>query len=89
MLCPPAPPGLPLRRTARGAVLCPRRALAPLAPPARAVSSLTLRRRRDGKYPGHVRYKGPIEGRKGNWLGLEMDETIGDNDGTMGGKRYF
>ena len=36
-----------------------------------------------------MRYKGPIEGRKGNWLGLEMDETIGDNDGTMGGKRYF
>jgi len=72
----------------RGAVLCPR-ALAPPAPPARSVSSLTLRRRRDGKYPGHVRYKGPIEGRKGNWLGLEMDETIGDNDGTMGGKRYF
>ncbi len=28
-------------------------------------------------------------GRKGDWLGLEMDDTVGDNDGTIGGKKYF
>ena len=45
----------------RGAVFCSR-ALVP-APPARCVSSLTAPPRRDGKYPGHVRYKGPIQGK--------------------------
>ncbi len=28
-------------------------------------------------------------GRKGQWLGLEMDDTIGDNDGSIGGIKYF
>lgn len=34
-------------------------------------------------------YKGTIKGRKGEWLGLQMDETIGDCDGTIGEDRYF
>ncbi len=34
-------------------------------------------------------YKGRIKGRKGEWLGLQMDETVGDCDGTVGEDRYF
>ena len=82
--------------------------------------------RLDGKYSGHIRYKGPLEGalhpwpracacttwlgcrahndgagdsltlgpcassgRKGDWLGLDLEDTVGDNDGTVGGKKYF
>ena len=30
-----------------------------------------------------------MTGRKGDWLGLEMDDTVGDNDGSIGGKSYF
>lgn len=28
-------------------------------------------------------------GRKGEWLGLEMNDTVGDNDGSVDGKSYF
>eukprot|EP01049_Picozoa_sp_SAG25_P002188 SAG25_NODE_112_length_14924_cov_13.606476_4_plen_577_part_00 len=45
--------------------------------------------RLDGKHNGHCRYKGVIDGRRGLWLGLEMDDTVGDNDGSIDGKSYF
>ena len=38
---------------------------------------------------GLVMYKGRIKGRKGEWLGLQMDEMVGDCDGTIGEDRYF
>ncbi|KAI9782740.1 MAG: hypothetical protein M1839_004728 [Geoglossum umbratile] len=37
-----------------------------------------------------VRYSGPVEGTKGDWLGVEWDDpTRGKHDGMYGGKRYF
>ena len=37
-----------------------------------------------------VRYVGPVEGTKGDWLGVEWDETgRGKHDGSHNGVRYF
>ena len=36
-----------------------------------------------------VKYKGTIKGRKGEWLGIRLEQPIGDCDGTVGGERYF
>lgn len=36
-----------------------------------------------------VLYVGKIKGRKGEWLGLRMDEVVGDCDGSIGNDRYF
>ncbi|KAL3918863.1 MAG: hypothetical protein SGPRY_005843, partial [Prymnesium sp.] len=38
---------------------------------------------------GTTRYVGPICGREGLWIGVELDTTIGMNDGTSNGVRYF
>lgn len=38
---------------------------------------------------GCVAYKGLIKGRKGQWLGMEMEETVGDCDGMLKSNRYF
>jgi len=39
---------------------------------------------------GVVRYVGKIEGKKGQWLGLELtDGCVGDSDGTWQGRQYF
>ncbi|KAL0591880.1 hypothetical protein ABG067_001023 [Albugo candida] len=38
---------------------------------------------------GYVRYIGPIDDTKGVWIGIELDEACGKNDGTVKGKRYF
>lgn len=43
----------------------------------------------DGRFAGNVRFKGEMGGRKGVWLGLEMEETVGDGDGMFGDKQYF
>ncbi|KAL8931833.1 MAG: hypothetical protein Q9211_006702 [Gyalolechia sp. 1 TL-2023] len=44
-------------------------------------------------YDGHlctVRYKGPVDGIRGLWLGVEWDNpTKGKHDGSHGGMRYF
>ena len=37
-----------------------------------------------------VRHVGPVEGTKGDWLGVEWDEpSRGKHDGSHGGVRYF
>lgn len=37
-----------------------------------------------------VRYYGSVDGREGEWLGVEWDDpTRGKHDGSRGGKRYF
>lgn len=38
---------------------------------------------------GTVRYVGKITGIKGNWVGLELDDKEGKNDGMAKGKQYF
>lgn len=43
----------------------------------------------DNKYAGVCQYRGAIEGRKGVWLGLDMDDTVGDCDGSVNDTEYF
>lgn len=38
---------------------------------------------------GEVRYVGPLGGAKGTWVGVRLDEPLGQNDGTKDGKTYF
>ena len=38
---------------------------------------------------GTVRYIGETDFKEGTWVGIEMDEPIGNNDGTVQGKQYF
>lgn len=39
--------------------------------------------------PGVVRYIGPVEGRDEEWVGIELDEPRGSNNGCINNKRYF
>ena len=43
---------------------------------------------KDGKQ-GIVRYAGTLEIASGSWLGLELPDRSGKNDGSVQGKRYF
>jgi dynactin 1 len=43
---------------------------------------------KDGKH-GIVRYSGPLEIAQGSWLGLELPDQTGKNDGSVQGTRYF
>jgi len=41
---------------------------------------------------GEVMYVGEVEeipGGAGKWVGVKLDEPVGRNDGTLGGKRYW
>lgn len=38
---------------------------------------------------GVIRYAGPLIAAKGQWIGIGLDEPLGNNDGTKDGKRYF
>jgi dynactin complex subunit len=38
---------------------------------------------------GTVLYKGPIIGRRGVWLGIDLTTPDGDNDGSLKGRVYF
>lgn len=38
---------------------------------------------------GEVAYVGKIKGGEGTWIGVRLDEPLGQNDGTKDGKRYF
>lgn len=38
---------------------------------------------------GTVRYKGVLEGKTGTFVGVQFDEPLGNNDGSVGGAKYF
>ena len=42
-----------------------------------------------GMQSGVVRYMGRTEFADGQWIGIELDEPYGKNDGSVSGKRYF
>ncbi|EGD78282.1 hypothetical protein PTSG_09346 [Salpingoeca rosetta] len=44
---------------------------------------------RDKKLLGTVRYVGLVDFAKGKWIGIELDEAKGKNNGTVQGKPYF
>lgn len=45
----------------------------------------------DTNFPkrGRVAYIGPIESKSGEWVGIELDEPYGKNDGSVHGRVYF
>ncbi|KAI8063402.1 uncharacterized protein B0P05DRAFT_555753 [Gilbertella persicaria] len=38
---------------------------------------------------GTIKYIGPVEFAKGTWVGVELESRLGNNDGSVDGKRYF
>ncbi|KAK3909050.1 Restin-like protein [Frankliniella fusca] len=42
-----------------------------------------------GSKAGVLRYKGPTAFAPGEWCGVELDDPMGKNDGSVGGTRYF
>ncbi len=39
--------------------------------------------------PGHIRYVGPTKFAHGVWIGVELDDCVGKNDGSYNGVSYF
>ncbi|CAK9003620.1 unnamed protein product [Durusdinium trenchii] len=40
-------------------------------------------------YLGTVRFSGKTQFAEGHWIGIELDEAVGKNDGSVQGSRYF
>ncbi|KAI8979203.1 hypothetical protein BDF20DRAFT_486474 [Mycotypha africana] len=38
---------------------------------------------------GTIKYIGPVDFAKGIWVGVELESRVGNNDGSIEGKRYF
>ncbi|KAI8145081.1 CAP Gly-rich domain-containing protein [Fennellomyces sp. T-0311] len=43
----------------------------------------------NGDNLGTVRYAGSTSFQTGKWVGVELDEALGKNNGVVQGKRYF
>lgn len=43
----------------------------------------------NGNKPGHVQFVGGTQFAPGQWAGIVLDESIGKNDGSVAGVRYF
>uniref|UniRef100_A0A673CLA2 CAP-Gly domain-containing protein n=1 Tax=Sphaeramia orbicularis TaxID=375764 RepID=A0A673CLA2_9TELE len=43
----------------------------------------------NGNKPGYVRFIGGTQFAPGQWAGIELDEPIGKNDGSVAGVPYF
>ncbi|KAL6121175.1 hypothetical protein NUSPORA_01939 [Nucleospora cyclopteri] len=41
------------------------------------------------KYNGTIKFIGNIAGKEGKWVGIELDQPMGKNDGGYGGQSYF
>ena len=39
----------------------------------------------EGNRSGVVRYYGPVDGKSGQWVGVELDFALGKHDGYVGG----
>lgn len=42
-----------------------------------------------GSKPGTLRFVGATDFAKGEWCGVELDDPLGKNDGSVEGKRYY
>nr|CAD7435113.1 unnamed protein product [Timema monikensis] len=42
-----------------------------------------------GSKAGTLKYRGTTEFAPGDWCGVELDEPVGKNDGSVEGVRYF
>lgn len=42
-----------------------------------------------GKLCGVIRYIGKVKNKEGTWIGLELEEPKGSNNGTINGEKYF
>ncbi|XP_054711721.1 CAP-Gly domain-containing linker protein 1-like [Uloborus diversus] len=65
-------------------VTSPRAACSKLRINERVVASSTT-----GNKSGVLRFVGETDFAKGEWAGIELDEPVGKNDGSVAGKRYF
>lgn len=43
----------------------------------------------EGNRSGTVRYFGPVSGKPGDWVGVELDFALGKHDGTAAGYHLF
>lgn len=61
----------------------------PVKSPRLRIADRVLVNSSSGIRTGVLRYLGPTAFASGQWAGVELDEPVGKNDGSVAGKRYF